>query len=79
MTKEEMMITNSASKVYITRAGDTFDLLALAAYNDEKMASYIIEANPLHGGTLIFDAGVSLKIPEIQSKKVPSSLPPWRK
>lgn len=66
-------------KTFITRAGDTFDLLALAAYNDEKMASYILEANPLYIGTLVFDAGVSLRIPILKDTTVPSSLPPWRR
>ena len=64
---------------YTTRAGDTFDLLAIAAYNEEKMASYIVQANPLHMGTIVFDAGVKLKIPVIDKTETPSTLPPWRR
>lgn len=64
---------------YVTRAGDTFDLLALAAYDEEKMASYIIEANPIYMGTLVFDAGVSLRIPILEDTTVLSSLAPWRR
>ena len=30
---------------YITQEGDTFDLLALDMYNDERLAHYIIEYN----------------------------------
>lgn len=73
---------HSASNEYVeytTRAGDTFDLLALAAYNDEKYASRIIGANPLHMGVLVFDAGVKLKIPVMAETELPATLPPWRR
>lgn len=66
-------------KQYVTRAGDTFDLLAIAAYNEEKMASHIIQANPLYMGTIIFDAGITLKIPVLDKVETPSTLPPWRR
>lgn len=66
-------------KEYMTRAGDTFDLLAIAAYDEEKMASYIIQANPLHTGTIIFGAGIKLKIPILNQTEKPSTLPPWRR
>lgn len=63
---------------YITRSGDTYDLLAIAAYNDEKMSSCIIKANPQHMKTLVFEEGVKLKIPLVEEKKRSSTLPPWR-
>lgn len=72
-------VTESVTKEYVTRSGDSFDLLALAAYNDEKMASVIIQANPLYMDTLIFEAGVRLKIPVVESAGRPSTLPPWRR
>ena len=75
----EVMSTVNGYKEYITRAGDTFDLLAIAAYDEEKMASCIIQANPLHMGTLIFEAGVKLKIPVLDKTETPSTLPPWRR
>lgn len=64
---------------YTTRCGDTYDLLAIAAYNDEKMASYIIKANPQYMNILVFEEGVTLKIPVLGSVKLPSTLPPWRR
>lgn len=73
------MSTVNSYKEYITRAGDTFDLLAIAAYDEEKMASYIIQANPLHMDTLIFEAGIKLKIPVLNKTETPSTLPPWRR
>ena len=65
--------------IYITVEGDTFDSLALRFYDDEKLASTIIQANPDHCGTLIFEAGISLTIPEAAAAVMPETLPPWRR
>ena len=73
------MSTAKEYKEYTTRAGDTFDLLAIAAYDDEKYASCIIDANPLYMGTLVFDAGVKLRIPILDRQENPLTLPPWRR
>lgn len=66
---------------YTTRSGDTFDLLAIGFYNEEKLASTIIEANPRYCGTVVFDAGVVLKIPVINKNTnvTPKSIAPWRR
>ena len=65
--------------IYITVEGDTFDDLALYFYNDEKLASTIIQANPDYCDTLIFEAGISLVIPDEASVTTPETLPPWRR
>lgn len=64
---------------YTTKDGDTFDALAIAAYNNEKMASYIIDHNRQYAGTLIFEAGIKLQIPMYESTAAPETLPPWRR
>ena len=64
---------------YITVEGDTFDSLALEFYNDEKLASIIIQANPDYCDFLIFYAGVSLNIPDVPASAMPATLPPWRR
>lgn len=64
---------------YTTVAGDTFDLLALEFYDDEKSASAIIQANPDYCDVLIFEAGVVLSIPDEASVALPETLPPWRR
>ena len=66
-------------KTHITVDGDTFDALALHYFNDEKLASTIIQANPDYCDTLIFDAGISLVIPEYYEVAYPETLPPWRR
>ena len=63
---------------HTTVQGDTFDALALKYYNEEKLASTIIRANPDYCGTLIFDAGVVLSIPDAPEVVMPETLPPWR-
>ena len=63
----------------ITVEGDTFDALALEFYNDEKLAHYIIQANPDYCDVLIFGAGAELKIPIVENPQTPQSLPPWRR
>ena len=66
-------------KTHITAQGDSFDALALQYYNDEKLASAIIQANLDYCSTLIFEAGVSLVIPDTSTVTFPETLPPWRR
>lgn len=63
---------------YSTQAGDTFDSLALTMYNDEKLASHIIEFNPDYADVIIFDANVELRLPIVERTDTPETLPPWR-
>lgn len=64
---------------HITVEGDTFDALALHYYNDEQLASRIIAANLDHCDVLIFEAGVALRIPVVDTVDMPATLPPWRR
>lgn len=64
---------------YPTRAGDTFDELALQVYDSEKKAHLLIEANPDYADVLIFDAGVVLTIPVYEDTVLPETLAPWRR
>lgn len=63
----------------VTIEGDTFDMLALLYLGEEKLASQIMKENPDHCGTLIFEAGVELSIPEAAAVVHPETLPPWRR
>jgi hypothetical protein len=65
---------------YVTREGDTFDALALAAYNDEKLADRIMEFNPDYCCVIVFGAGTVLRIPVFaEDGERPDTLPPWRR
>lgn len=63
----------------LTVEGDTFDGLALEFYDDEQKSSVIMGANPDYCDTLIFEAGVALKIPILDDVELPETLPPWRR
>ena len=63
---------------YTTMAGDTFDMIALDAYNDEFRAVEIIRANSQYAGVVSFDAGVVLRIPYLE-ETAPETLPPWKR
>lgn len=63
---------------YITQDGDTFDLLALDMYNDEKLSHYIIQFNPDYSDVIIFDGGIPLRLPVIENPETTSTIPPWR-
>ena len=64
---------------YTAQGGDTFDSIALAAYNEEHMASTIITANPDLCDVLIFEGGELVRIPIVETVTTPDTLPPWRR
>ena len=72
-------MTVSAYIEYQTRAGDTFDELALQVYDNEKMAHHIIEQNPDYADVIIFEDPVTLTIPIFDEKETPETLAPWRR
>ena len=64
---------------YVARSGDSFDQLALFAYDDELQAHRIINANPNYADVLIFSGGEALRIPKLFNLVTTDSLPPWRR
>lgn len=64
---------------YIAQGGDTFDSIALAAYNEERMATTIIKENPDLCDVLIFEGGELVQIPIVETVTKPDTLPPWRR
>ena len=64
---------------YTTKEGDTFDMIALNFYDEEKMATTIIEANPDYSDVIIFDADVELIIPTAEDVDGLETTPPWRR
>ena len=72
-------MTVSAFIEYQTRAGDTFDELALQFYDNEKMAHHIIEHNPDYADVIVFEESVFLEIPIFEEEETPETLAPWRR
>ena len=66
-------------KTYTTKNGDTFDLIAFNELGSCNYVEKLINANREHVGTYIFDAGVELVIPDIETEKREKKLPAWRR
>jgi phage tail protein X len=68
-------------KAYRTTQGDTWDVVALRMYPNlggEKLMHTLIETNPAYRETVVFEANVMLRIPDVDIPVV-SSLPPWKR
>ncbi|WP_069997750.1 tail protein X [Cellulosilyticum sp. I15G10I2] len=64
--------------IYTTVQGDTFDIIALNAYDDEFKAHILMQANPQHVATITFSHGIDLKVPIIEDDPA-DTLPPWKR
>ena len=69
---------NLPNKTYVTKQGDTWDIISNKFYNTPFYISTLVKQNPQHSKVLVFNAGVSLNIPEIEVK-TPETLPPWKR
>lgn len=66
---------------YTTVSGDTWDLIALKVYGDEKYTEYLMSQNQSESllETVAFDAGTVINTPDLPlSEQVTDSTPPWR-
>lgn len=70
---------------YRCSAGESFDLLALALYGDEKYAADMIGANPQYSDRLVFVGGEVLQLPVVDlpeddedEKPYQSAKAPWK-
>lgn len=64
---------------YITRQGETWDQISLALWGSEYYADQLIRANVPHRKAVIFSAGISLIVPDIDlnDNAAAANLPPW--
>jgi phage tail protein X len=63
---------------YSTTQGDTWDGISKRVYNDEGYVGLLIAANSEHANIVLFSAGITLQIPPLPPRPVPSGLPLWR-
>lgn len=64
---------------HITKDGESFDLLALYYYTNERLAHVIMQANPDYMDRVVFEGGIELKIPEIEKPETTKTKAPWRR
>lgn len=62
---------------YITKSGDTWDVIAKEVYGSEYRADVLMAANPQHIGTFVFGSGVEITAPELADER-DGLLPPWK-
>lgn len=66
------------STKYITRQGDTWDNISQAFYDNPYKTAELISVNNEFANVLIFEQGIDLNIPILESSS-PESLPPWKR
>ena len=64
---------------HIAKTGETPDILALKYYNNEFMASYILEANVQYNNVVRYEDGEELLIPIFDTIEDDSTQPPWKR
>ena len=62
---------------YISKSGDTWDMIAKEVYGSEYHADVLMAANAAHIETFIFQAGVELSTPALEEERN-GLLPPWK-
>lgn len=62
---------------YTTIAGDMWDMIAYKTLGSELYTDKIIALNTFHRETIIFEAGITLEIPE-KTTSTSATLPPWK-
>ncbi len=69
--------------ICVCRAGESFDLLALMIYGDERYAADLMNANPSMCRTMVFGGGEKLDVPilDIADDEMENGAPgaaPWK-
>lgn len=64
---------------YTTIQGDKWDSISYKLYGSTRFINVLINANPHHRKVYIFSAGITLDIPEVETKVTHDDLPPWKK
>ena len=60
-----------------TKQGEMWDTISIAEYGTPHKVAELINANPQYADVLIFEEGINLNIPELETETI-SSLPPWK-
>jgi phage tail protein X len=64
---------------YTTSQGDTWDSIAYKLYSKGAMMTILMIANQTLIDTVIFEAGVTITVPDISAAETSSTLPPWKR
>lgn len=75
-----MRMAQMSGFVWTASAGETFDMIALAVYGNEKYACDLMNANPKWARTARFEGGEEIAIPVVLEQSSESGLTdaPWK-
>ena len=65
--------------IYTTKQGDEWDQIAFDQLGSEHLVDRLIAANPEHQEVVVFDAGIKLKIPQVEISPQTFGPAPWRR
>lgn len=65
-------------KTYTTIQGDTWDIIALRLYKEERYMHVLLEANSEYNKIIVFPANIVLQVPDIVIQEY-RNLPPWKR
>lgn len=65
-------------KTYTTHLGDTWDLIAYRVYGNVNYTGWLMENNYPHLDTMVFAAGVVLRVPDPPQGDSVANTPIWR-
>lgn len=71
-------VDNEVLDIYTTIQGDTWDIIALKVYGDEKHMGQLLKANPKLISIIFFSSGVEVICPDIDTEDI-QNLPPWKR
>lgn len=63
---------------YMTKQGDTWDMIAYRVYGDVKYTGWLMQNNFPHLDVFVFGAGVILQTPELPESEQLANMPIWR-
>lgn len=67
------------TKPYTTRQGDMWDMISFRLTGSSDQIAPLMQANPEYVDTFIFQAGVTLNVPDLNTLDGNSILPPWER
>lgn len=81
LSSTDRILKGGLTAVYITNAGDTWDMIAYRVYNDKRRVRELMEARenrPLLD-IEVFSSGVAVATPDVEEKTAAEDLPEWRR
>lgn len=62
---------------YTTQQGDAWDAIAYRLWGEERLLMELVQANSEYLDTVIFPAGVTLRVPQQPEQYIQTEMPPW--